>query len=92
MRKLVALVLTFSSAGFSFAQQAYEVPNPEVIDRLMVLCEHSWKHCKELNWKQCREMRLRMLAIEKECLEKSQSYSAFRDCMVYSLLTGNREL
>jgi hypothetical protein len=87
MRKF--LVLVFSFAGIGFSQQS-EFPNPEVIDRLMGLCEHSWKHCKELNWKQCKELRLRMLSIEKECLEKSQSYDAFRECIVYFLLRIGR--
>ncbi len=85
MRRLSALVLVFSLAGISFSQQT-EFPKPEVIDRVIMLCEHSWKHCKELSWKQCREMRLRMLSAEKECLENSQSLDAFRDCMVRFLL------
>jgi hypothetical protein len=89
MRKLSALVLAFSFTGISFAQHT-EFPNPEVIDRLMGLCEHGWKPCKELNWKQCRELRLRMLSIEKECLERSQTLDAFRQCIIYYLLRIGR--
>ena len=81
MRTLSALVLAFAFVGISFSQQT-EFPKPEVIDRIILLCEHSWKHC--------REIRLRMLSAEKECLENSQSYDAFRDCIVRFLLRIGR--
>jgi hypothetical protein len=74
MRKLVVLAFTF--AGISFSQQLHEFPNPEVLKRRMEWCKQ--------NWGQCKEMRLKMLAVEKECLEKSQSHDAFRECMFHS--------
>jgi hypothetical protein len=85
MRRLSALVLAFAFVGISFSQQT-EFPKPEVMDRVIMLCEHNWEHCKKLSWKECREIRLRMLSAEKECLENSQSYDAFRDCIVRFLL------
>ncbi len=32
------------------------------------------------NWEQCRQMKLMDLLGKKECLEKSQSYQAYREC------------
>jgi hypothetical protein len=77
VRKLASLVLTFTFAGISFSQQTQsEFPNPEVL-------KHRMEWCKQ-NWEQCKEMRLRMISVEKECLERSQSYDAFRECMFRS--------
>ncbi|NAZ24027.1 MAG: hypothetical protein GU346_06215 [Thermocrinis sp.] len=73
MGKLVVLVLTFALLGTGFSQQTREFPNPEGLKRRMEWCEQ--------NWEQCKKMRLRMLSVEKECLEKSQSFDAFRECM-----------
>jgi hypothetical protein len=72
MKKAVALVLAFSFAGISFSQQT-DFPKPEFPNRYIVWCKQ--------NWEQCKEMRLRRLSVEKECLERSQSYDAFRECM-----------
>jgi hypothetical protein len=44
-----------------------------------------------LGWKQCKELRLRMLSIEKECLGRSQSLDAFRECIIHYLLLRGRE-
>jgi hypothetical protein len=49
-----------------------------------------WKQCEELDWKQCKELRLRMLSIEKECLGRSQSLDAFRECIIHYLLLRGR--
>ena len=72
--KAVALVLAFIFAGISFSQQPQsEFPIHDVLNRYIEWCKQ--------NWGQCREIRLRRLAIEKECLERSQSLSAFVECM-----------
>jgi hypothetical protein len=36
--------------------------------------------CKQ-NWEKCKQVQLKMLSAKKECLEKSESYEAFRSCM-----------
>jgi len=42
------------------------------------------KHYREWwcsqNWQQCQQMKLGDLIERKECLEKSQSYQAYREC------------
>ncbi len=42
------------------------------------------KHYREWwcsqNWEQCKQMKLADLSGRKECLEKSQSYEAYREC------------
>jgi len=70
MKKAVALALVF--AGISFSQQT-EFPRPEIPNRYIEWCKQ--------NWEKCKEMRLRRISVEKECLERSQSYDAFRECM-----------
>uniref|UniRef100_A0A7C5X3C3 Uncharacterized protein n=1 Tax=Thermocrinis ruber TaxID=75906 RepID=A0A7C5X3C3_9AQUI len=89
MRKLSSLVLALTLASVSFSQQS---PNSEAIDRHIEWCEQTWRQCKEMNWKRCKEMRLEMLSVEKECLERSQNYDAFRECMITFLLLRGREL
>jgi len=73
MKKLASLVLAFTLAGTGFSQQTHKTPDPEGLKRRMEWCEQ--------NWEQCKKRRLRMLSVEKECLEKSQSFDAFRECM-----------
>jgi hypothetical protein len=73
MRKLAILVLAFAFAGIGFPQQTHKTPDPEGFKRFMEWCEQ--------NWEQCKKRRLRMLSVEKECLEKSQNFGAFRECM-----------
>jgi len=90
MKKLAVLVLVFTLAGTGFSQQTHKTPDPEVINLYIKWCEKSWMYCKELNWKQCREMRLKLLSVEKECLERSQSEEAFRECIVRFLLQMGR--
>jgi len=72
MRKFLVLVFTFAGIGFSQQPQP-EFPIHDVLN-------HYIEWCKQ-NWKQCKEMRLRRLSIEKECLVRSQSLSAFVECM-----------
>jgi hypothetical protein len=77
MKRFLTLTMVFVFAGISPAQQTqsgvYEVPNTEVQ-------KHRMEWCKQ-NWEKCKEMKLRRLSAKKECLEKSQSYDAFRSCM-----------
>jgi hypothetical protein len=87
MRKLAVLVLAFALAGTGFSQQTHKTPDPEVY---IEWCENSWSYCKELDWKRCREMRLKLLSVEKECLERSQSEEAFRECIGRFLLQMGR--
>jgi len=79
MRKLTALAVALTFAGITFAQQAqsdsfqglYPTGGPK----------HHKEWCKQ-NWERCKQIQLKMLSARKECLEKSQSYEAFRSCMV----------
>jgi hypothetical protein len=70
----VALALVFAFVSISFSQQT-EFPRPEIPNRYIEWCKQ--------NWEKCKEMRLRRISVEKECLEKSQSYDAFRECMFF---------
>jgi hypothetical protein len=76
MRKSAAVALALVFAGISFAQQnqsgVYEVPNFEVP-------KHRMEWCRQ-NWEKCKQMKLERLSAKKECLEKSQSYEAYREC------------
>jgi hypothetical protein len=76
MRKSAAVALALAFAGITFAQQAqsgvYEVPNFEVP-------KHRMEWCRQ-NWEKCKQMKLERLSAKKECLEKSQSYEAYREC------------
>jgi Spy/CpxP family protein refolding chaperone len=78
MRKSAALALALAFAGISFAQQAqsgssqgqYPTGGPK----------HHKEWCRQ-NWEKCKQIQLKMLSARKECLEKSESYEAFRSCM-----------
>ena len=78
MERFSILSTAFVFAGISFAQQTqsgvYKVPNFEVP-------KHRMEWCKQ-NWEKCKQIKLKMLSARKECLEKSESYEAFRSCMV----------
>jgi len=77
MRKLTALAVTLAFAGITFAQQAqsgssqgqYPIGGPK----------HHKEWCRQ-NWEKCKQMKLEDLLGRKECLEKSQSYQAYREC------------
>jgi Fe2+ transport system protein B len=77
MNRFLILTTAFVFVGVSFAQQTqsgvYEVPNLEVP-------KHRTEWCKQ-NWEKCKQMQLKMLSAKKDCLEKSQDYEAFRNCM-----------
>jgi len=78
MRKLTALAVSLAFAGINLAQQVqsdssqgqYPTGGPK----------HHKEWCKQ-NWEKCKQMKLERLSAKKECLEKSQSYEAFRNCM-----------
>jgi hypothetical protein len=78
MKKFLILTTAFVFAGISFAQQAqsdgsrgqYPVGGRK----------HRMEWCSQ-NWEKCKQMKLERLSAKKECLEKSQSYEAFRSCM-----------
>jgi hypothetical protein len=78
MRKLTALAAALAFVGITFAQQAqsgssqgqYPTGGPK----------HYKEWCSQ-NWEKCKQIKLRMLSAKKECLEKSESYEAFRSCM-----------
>jgi Spy/CpxP family protein refolding chaperone len=78
MRKLTALTLALAFAGITFAQQAQSGSSQGQYP--IGGSKHHKEWCKQ-NWEKCKEMKLRRLFAKKECLEKSQSYEAFRSCM-----------
>jgi len=90
MGKLAVLVLAFTLLGTGFSQQTHKTPDTKIINLYIEWCEKSWNYCKELDWKRCKEMRLKLLSVEKECLERSQSEEAFRECIVRFLLQVGR--
>jgi Spy/CpxP family protein refolding chaperone len=79
MRKSAAVALALAFAGITFAQQAqsgssqgqYPIGGGK---------QHKEWWCSQ-NWEKCKQMKLANLSTKKECLEKSQSYEAFRSCM-----------
>ncbi len=82
MRKLTALALALTFAGITFAQP---VP-PAPYDPAGGLRHQTALWCSQ-NWEQCRQMKLEDLFARMEdlierrkCLERSQSYQAYREC------------
>jgi Spy/CpxP family protein refolding chaperone len=77
MRKPTAVDLALAFAGITFAQQAqsgssqgqYPTSGPK----------HHKEWCSQ-NWEKCKQMKLERLSAKKECLEKSQSYEAYKEC------------
>jgi hypothetical protein len=80
MRKFLVLTTAFVFAGISFAQQTqsdgFREQNPAGSPKH----QHRMEWCKQ-NWEKCKQIKLKMLSAKKECLEKSESYEAFRSCM-----------
>jgi hypothetical protein len=78
MKKFLVLTTALVFTGISSAQQTqsdgsqgqYPTGSPK----------HHKEWCKQ-NWEKCKQIKLKMLSAKKECLEKSQSYEAFRSCM-----------
>ncbi|MFZ8864054.1 MAG: hypothetical protein ACO2PP_26605 [Thermocrinis sp.] len=77
MRKSAALAVALAFAGITFAQQTqsgssqgqYPTGGPK----------HHKEWCRQ-NWEKCKQMKLERLSAKKECLEKSQSYEAYKEC------------
>jgi len=80
MRKLTSVALALAFAGLSFADPPQSNgpwgQNPAFSQRHQRHIE--W--CKQ-NWDKCKERKLKWLSAKQECLQKSQSYDAFRSCM-----------
>jgi hypothetical protein len=77
MRKLTALAVALAFAGITFAQSdGSREQNPAGSPKH----QHRMEWCKQ-NWEKCKQMKLAKLIAKKECLEKSESYEAFRNCM-----------
>jgi Spy/CpxP family protein refolding chaperone len=78
MRKLTALALALAFAGVTLAQQAQSDSSH---GQYPIGGGKKYKEWCKQNWEKCKEMKLKRLSAKKECLEKSQSYEAFRSCM-----------
>jgi hypothetical protein len=78
MKRFLTLTMAFVFAGISFAQQTQSDGSQgqyPVGGR-----KHHKEWCKQ-NWEKCKQVQLKMLSAKKECLEKSQSYEAYKECM-----------
>ena len=78
MKRFLILTTAFVFAGVSFAQQTQSDGSRE--QNPAGGPKHHKEWCKQ-NWEKCKQMQLKMLSAKKECLEKSQSYEAFRSCI-----------
>ena len=78
MRKLTALALALAFAGITFAK-----PQPPGGSQGQYPIGGGKRYkewwCSQ-NWEKCKQMKLADLSAKKECLEKSQSYEAYREC------------
>jgi hypothetical protein len=78
MKKFLVLTTALAFAGVSFAQQTQSDSSQGQYPTGGPKQHKEW--CKQ-NWEKCKEIKLKRLSAKKECLEKSQSYEAFRSCM-----------
>jgi Spy/CpxP family protein refolding chaperone len=78
MRKLTALAVALAFVGITFAQQAQSDSSQ---GKYPIGGGKKYKEWCKQNWEKCKQMKLAKLNAKKECLEKSQSYEAFRNCM-----------
>jgi hypothetical protein len=78
MRKLTAVALALAFAGISSAQQTQSGSSQ---GQYPIGGGKKYKEwwCSQ-NWEKCKQMKLENLSAKKECLEKSQSYQAYREC------------
>ncbi|AHE96775.1 hypothetical protein THERU_02930 [Thermocrinis ruber] len=78
MRKLTALALALAFVGISPAQQAQSGSSQ---GQYPIGGGKQYKEwwCSQ-NWEKCKQMKLEDLSAKKECLEKSESYQAYREC------------
>jgi len=77
MRKLTALAAALAFAGITFAQQAQSDGSQGQYPTGGGKKYKEW--CRQ-NWEKCKQMKLERLSAKKECLEKSQSYEAYKEC------------
>jgi predicted nucleotide-binding protein (sugar kinase/HSP70/actin superfamily) len=91
MRKFLVLTTAFVFAGISFAQQTQSDGSREQNPAGSPKHQHRTEWCKQ-NWEKCKQIQLKMLSAKKECLEKSQSYEAFRNCMAQFREQRKREM
>jgi hypothetical protein len=78
MKRFLVLSAAFVFAGISFAEQALSEGSQGPYHTGGPRRRIEW--CKQ-NWEKCKQVQLKMLSAKKECLEKSESYEAFRNCM-----------
>jgi hypothetical protein len=78
MKRFLVLTTAFVFAGISFAQQAQSDGSQ---GQYPIGGGKKYKEwwCSQ-NWEKCKQMKLEDLSAKKECLEKSQSYQAYREC------------
>jgi hypothetical protein len=80
MRKFLVLTTALVFTGVSSAQQTQSDGPREQNPAGSPKHQHRMEWCKQ-NWEKCKQVQLKILSAKKECLEKSQSYEAFRSCM-----------
>jgi len=80
MNRFLILTTAFVFAGISFAQQTQSDGSREQNPAGSPKHQHHKEWCRQ-NWEKCKQMQLKMLSAKKECLEKSQDYETFRNCM-----------
>ncbi|NAZ23890.1 MAG: hypothetical protein GU346_05490 [Thermocrinis sp.] len=78
MRRFLVLTTAFVFAGISFAQQTQSGSSQ---GQYPIGGGKKYKEwwCSQ-NWEKCKQMKLEDLSAKKECLEKSQSYEAYKEC------------
>jgi len=78
MKKFLILTTASVFAGISFAQQTQSGSSQ---GQYSIGGGKKYKEwwCSQ-NWEKCKQMKLEDLSAKKECLEKSQSYEAYREC------------
>jgi hypothetical protein len=80
MRKFLVLTTVLVFTGASFAQQIQLDGSREQNPAGSLKHQHRMEWCKQ-NWEKCKQIKLKMLSAKKECLEKSESYEAFKSCI-----------
>jgi hypothetical protein len=80
MRKFLVLTTVLVFTGASFAQQIQLDGSREQNPAGSLKHQHRMEWCKQ-SWEKCKQIKLKMLSAKKECLEKSESYEAFKSCI-----------
>jgi len=80
MRKFLVLSAVLVFTGISPAQQTQSDGFREQNPAVSLKHQHCIEWCKQ-NWEKWKQIKLKRLSAKKECLEKSESYEAFRSCM-----------